>query len=578
MERVACCTHPSGEEEAAFLGNRIACECAVALVGEAFLTLGNQGCSAVAIANARFAIGKETTILLAHISPAHAGTTVIDTYTASRNHHVELALFHVLADVRSHYHEDLALQSLLRSLVFILTATGEGESVAVTALATVRCRNCGKGICSAVVNDHRDLACAGGSTAAVASAGCVQVGDDRSGSCASFRFVAAARICGPGAARFAAVPVTGCKARTACAAGNFHQVILGVTIRRSSRTRRSDRARGTHARRRRPCPYARARSDLLIARGAWRHVSYGESECERGIGEREGFGRRAFLEPIRYGTAHGISLCVLIVSAGEPAERPSAGRFCCNAAKDDGRNRSVLGGALGEVTRHGDAALLLVCRRSDSGSRRVDERSRRGDVRCRRIASRVGRPFGYDRSVRVDNGSVRKGNVTGSAVESSDNSSACVADCQVGIDIAHSDGSDERCRRIRFRNAFGRAAGNVFARCRAGNFVTGKILHGTVGQGDRLAVCIQSSDDVAADIGDVAVIIDQITERCDVRKESRVCGKENVAGCIGDGSVCVQLAGDFARSQVVNGARSRVDRIARDVIRQLRNALRVIVR
>ena len=161
--RIACGFHPSGEEETAFLGFSIACKGAIALLGEAFLTLGQE---VTIIANFFFAVGEEATVccrVLRNV-PAHLAATVKCTESATRNHDVELTALHVVTDVRCHHNECLSGESLVVCLGFVLAGTGkgEGEALAACSIVTWGCCEC---VGKLVAHDYRNLACASGALA-----------------------------------------------------------------------------------------------------------------------------------------------------------------------------------------------------------------------------------------------------------------------------------------------------------------------------------------------------------------------------------------------------------------------------
>ena len=125
----------------------------------------------------------------------------------------------VATDVSCHDDELFAFELLDVCVVGILAGTRKRELEALAALAAVGGRHCCE--CKAVfvtsIDRERNLACAGGSCSAGANAaaavtdGVLAFGIANLGRISSRVFV-------PGAARHAAIPVTGCPARTACTA------------------------------------------------------------------------------------------------------------------------------------------------------------------------------------------------------------------------------------------------------------------------------------------------------------------------------------------------------------------------
>ena len=213
MLGVASCFHPSGEEEAAFLGFGIVCERAVALFGQAFLAFGIY----VAIVTGFvFAVTEETTVSRAVLRdvPAHLAASVKGAESAARNHHVELTAGHVVADVRCHDDERLALEHLVVLFGFVLALTGEGEGEALAACGIVTgC--CRESVGELVAYDNGGLACAGGALAARADTA-EFVADG--GLALGIASLGGAAVFGPGAVRHAAVPVAGCPALLAACA------------------------------------------------------------------------------------------------------------------------------------------------------------------------------------------------------------------------------------------------------------------------------------------------------------------------------------------------------------------------
>ena len=103
---------------------------------------------------------------------------------------------------------------------FVLALAGKGKLEALTALATVRCRNCCKGETDVVatVNRERNLACAGsGATTATDTLFVVIRASRFAVSAALLCRACATGVVLPGTARFATVPIAACKAGTACA-------------------------------------------------------------------------------------------------------------------------------------------------------------------------------------------------------------------------------------------------------------------------------------------------------------------------------------------------------------------------
>ena len=101
---------------------------------------------------------------------------------------------------------------------FVLASAIEGEGVALAAGTAVRCRNCREGVGETVVNDYRNLACAGHEATAAADASATPVGAFLRALVGALLGVVAVGVFRPRAMRLAAVPVTGGPAFTASAA------------------------------------------------------------------------------------------------------------------------------------------------------------------------------------------------------------------------------------------------------------------------------------------------------------------------------------------------------------------------
>ena len=215
--RVARSVHVVDQEHAALLGFAVVAEHAIALVLETFLILA---CVVVVFF---FAVREEAAVLFALAAPAHAGTTVEDTYATARDHDVELALFHVGTDVRDHDDELLALDGLrvrVRRAVVALAGEGQLEALAASsAVAGGHCRE-GESHIGTSVNRERNLARAShGRTLAVANAlVAAVVGVLSLALVGALPRVIAVRMFRPGTVRLAAIPVTCGPAATARAA------------------------------------------------------------------------------------------------------------------------------------------------------------------------------------------------------------------------------------------------------------------------------------------------------------------------------------------------------------------------
>ena len=230
VQGVAGGFHPSGEEEAAFLGFGIVCKRAVALFGQAFLAFGIY----VAIVTGFvFAVTEETTVSRAVLRdvPAHLAASVKGAESAARNHHIELTAGHVVADVRSHDDERLALELFVVLFGFVLAFAGEGEGEALAACGIVT-RSCRERVGELVAYDNGGLARAGGALAAGAEA--AEIVSD-GGLALGVASLCRTAVFGPGAVRHAAVPVAGSPALLSAGAGiqvlGFFGGNVGVRLR-----------------------------------------------------------------------------------------------------------------------------------------------------------------------------------------------------------------------------------------------------------------------------------------------------------------------------------------------------------
>ena len=215
MFRVARRFHPIDKEQASLLGFFVVAERLVALVGEAACILISL------VVFLCFAVGEETAVLLTLVTPAHLAASVEHADAATRNQDVELSLLDIATDVCSHDDELLAfaLESLgvgVRRTV--MAFAGKGELEALAALAAVGGWYSGecKSVFFAAIDRERNLAGAGGATTTGAhAAGAVTDVVFTLGVAGLGRV--SARVFVPGAARHAAIPVTGSKSATACA-------------------------------------------------------------------------------------------------------------------------------------------------------------------------------------------------------------------------------------------------------------------------------------------------------------------------------------------------------------------------
>jgi len=214
VHRVARRVHPFGKEHAALLGFGVIAEHAVALVLEAGLR-----CSCLVV-GFLFAVAKESAVLFALATPAHAGASVEHADAATRDHDVELPLLHVATDVGNHDDDFFALDGADVDVVAVLALAGEGELVALAAGAAVGRGHCREGEAHFVtaVDGERDLAGAGHLRSAAADTAVAPVAVLALALVGALPGVVAARVFGPGAVGLAAIPVTGCPAAAGSAA------------------------------------------------------------------------------------------------------------------------------------------------------------------------------------------------------------------------------------------------------------------------------------------------------------------------------------------------------------------------